>query len=356
VAIALVVVLAQTLNIGSIRAVEEIALAAGGSTPAPSAAATAGTFVPTGSPTATSTMPPPSSTIPPPTASPEPTAPPPAWDQIPSVVFGQALPLPAGVRPSLLQARKDTESVWHDHCGAQVDDIEPPSCVYGDPNGSLTVALVGDSHAAQWFPAFEAVATTNHWRLVPFLKLSCPFIDIRLQNYPLAREYTECAAWRAEVIRLLPAQHPDIVVVAMSHRGIFPWLDVDNNITRQGRAIGRAIAQLPGRILVMIDTPRTNTDVPGCLAAHPADIRPCAFPRSAFQDSLGVREEIAAAAAGAGTLDLVSSVCPSIPCQVVQGGMITYRDNHHLTATFSASLAPALDAALRPYVDALAAP
>ena len=33
--------------------------------------------------------------------------------------------------------------------------------------------------------------------------------------------------------------------------------------------------------------------------------------------------------------------------------MIVYRDNHHLTATFSASLAPALHAALAPYVATL---
>jgi hypothetical protein len=185
------------------------------------------------------------------------------------------------------------------------------------------------------------------------VKLSCPFIDIPLQNWPLEREYTECAAWRDEVIRIMPEQHPDIVVVAMSHRGIFPWLDADKNVTLQGRAIGRAIARLPGQVLVMIDTARTNTDVPGCIAEHPADIRPCALPRSAFQDSFGVREAVAAEAAGAGILDLISSICPSIPCQVVRDGMIVYRDNHHLTATFAASLAPALNAALATYVSAL---
>ena len=353
-AILAVVALAGALNIGSIRAIEDIGLAAGGETPAPTFASPTPGPTRTGGPTATSPVavvtPPPE-----PTASPEPTPAPLTWDQIPDLQLAQPFPLPRDVQPSLLAARRDNESVWRDRCGAQVDVIKPPICVYGDPNGTFTVALVGDSHAAQWFPAFEAVAVANHWRLVPYVKLSCPFIDIPLQNWPLAREYTECAAWRDEVIRIMPEQHPDIVVVGMSHRGIFPWLDADKNVTRQGRAIGRAIAKLPGRVLVMIDTARTNTDVPGCIAEHPADIRPCALPRSAFEDSLGVREAIAAEAAGAGTLDLISSICPGIPCQVVKDGMIVYRDNHHLTATFSASLAPALDAALRPYVEAIAA-
>ncbi len=354
-AIVAVVVIAGALNIGSIRAIEAIELAAAGETPLPSLA------TPTPDPGLATVGPSPSPSSSGGAATPQPTAdvtavPTPApltWDQIPDLKLADPFPLPANVRPSLLAARKDNESVWRDRCGAQVDVIKPPICVYGDPKGTLTIALVGDSHAAQWFPAFVAVATANHWRLVPYVKLSCPFIDMPLQNYPLAREYAECAAWRDEVIRVIPAQHPDIVVVAMSHRGIFPWLDADKNVTRQGRAIGRSIAHLPGRVLVMIDTARTNTDVPGCLAAHPSDIRACAIPRSAFEDSFGVRERLAADATGAGTLDLISSICPAIPCQVVRNGMIVYRDNHHLTATFSASLAPALDAGLAPYVAAL---
>jgi peptidoglycan/LPS O-acetylase OafA/YrhL len=352
-AIVAVVVLAGALNIGSIRAIEDIGLAAGGETPSPTIPSSTPGPAPTIRPGASATSPAVVVT-PEPTPSPEPTLAPLTWDQIPDLQLADPFPLPRDVQPSLLTARRDNESVWRDRCGAQVDVIKPPICVYGDPNGSITVALVGDSHAAQWFPAFEAVAIANHWRLVPYLKLSCPFIDIPLQNWPLAREYTECAAWRDEVIRIMPEQHPDIVVVGMSHRGIFPWLDADKNVTRQGRAIGRAIAGLPGQVLVMIDTARTNTDVPGCLAEHPADIRPCALPRAAFEDSFGVREAIAAEAAGAGTLDLISSICPAIPCQVVRNGMIVYRDNHHLTATFSAALAPDLDAALRPYVEALA--
>ena len=39
-----------------------------------------------------------------------------------------------------------------------------------------------------------------------------------------------------------------------------------------------------------------------------------------------------------------------MPCQMARDGMILYRDNHHLTATFSIALAPALESALRPYI------
>jgi len=350
-----VLALAGVLAFGSFRTVEDIALAAPPATPIPAASTDSGPSSSPGapSPSAAST----GHAVPSASASPAvpaPTAAPMTWDLIPDVDLAEAVALPVGLRPSLSDARSDVESVWRDRCGGQVADIEPAGCVYGDETGSLTIALVGDSHAAQWFPAFETLATERGWRLVPYVKQSCPFIDIPVEHHLLKREYTECAAWRERAIELLADERPDIVVVAMSHRGIFPWLAEHRDVTRQGEAIGRSLLRLPGRVLVMVDTPRTSIDIPGCLAAHPDDIRPCAIQREpSFTDSMGVRERIAADIAEAGLLDLLPHVCPSLPCQVVRDGMIVYRDNHHLTATFSASLAPALAGALRPYVNAI---
>jgi hypothetical protein len=104
----------------------------------------------------------------------------------------------------------------------------------------------------------------------------------------------------------------------------------------------------------MIDTPRTSVDIPGCIAGHPADIRACAIPRAtAFTRLFGARETRIAELTAIGLIDLIPAVCPAMPCQVVRDGMITYRDNHHLTATFSASLTPELAEALRPYLAAI---
>jgi hypothetical protein len=59
---------------------------------------------------------------------------------------------------------------------------------------------------------------------------------------------------------------------------------------------------------------------------------------------MGVRERSAAAVTGAGLVDLTDDVCPGTGyCPVVVDHMIVWRDEYHLTATFSASLAPALD-------------
>jgi hypothetical protein len=59
-----------------------------------------------------------------------------------------------------------------------------------------------------------------------------------------------------------------------------------------------------------------------------------------------IRERVAARAANATLVDLSDAICPGDPCQPVIGDMIVYRDDHHLTATFAASLARLLEAAL----------
>ena len=84
--------------------------------------------------------------------------------------------LPKDVRPPLSEARADEERLRADGCLSFEPVRVPPDCVYGDRKGKITVALVGDSHAAQWFPALADVARRHHWRIVTFTKVACPFL------------------------------------------------------------------------------------------------------------------------------------------------------------------------------------
>ena len=254
--------------------------------------------------------------------------------------------LPRDVRPSLARARADGERLRREGCLAFEPATAPPDCVYGNRRGTFTVALVGDSHASHLFPAVEAVAKRHGWRVEVYVKVSCPFIDLRVRNLALKREYRECPPWRAAVLARLAANPPDLVIVSNS-RWTFPVRPEDGTVARQAAALTRMLERLPGMVVVVADTPAADRDIPACLSAHVKDIRPCAVPRSsAFSGAMLARERTAARDAGAGLVDLSRAVCPSDPCPAVVRGMITLRDTHHLTATFARSLAPALDRAL----------
>ena len=93
--------------------------------------------------------------------------------------------------------------------GSSLAGSRPPACVYGDDKaGTVTIALVGNSHAAHWFPAIELLARQRGWRLIPFTKFSCVFVDMRIWSPRLKREYTECEAWRERVVDRLVASAP----------------------------------------------------------------------------------------------------------------------------------------------------
>jgi peptidoglycan/LPS O-acetylase OafA/YrhL len=285
-----------------------------------------------------------SSAPPPPTPSPSPAVRPVA---IPSgEPVSHPWPLPAGLRPPLISARDDKERLIADGCFSSLKGSTPKDCTFGNPQGTFTVALVGDSHASHWFPAVEQIAVAHGWRLITFVKASCVFVDLPIFSPLLKREYTECEAWRPLVVQRLIVEQPDLVIVS-SDRWLPTVNKIDEGPTRQGQAMARLLSQIPGRIAVLADTPASNFDVPVCLSGHVSDITRCATSRiEAFGRQHLIRERTAAQAASATLVDLSSAICPDDPCQPVVRGMIVYRDDHHLTATFAASLAGFLEAAL----------
>jgi len=273
------------------------------------------------------------------TASPPPTAPP-----------SGPVPLPPDVTPSLSHARSDADHLLADGCLAVESATQPASCVYGQPDAAFTVALVGDSHASQWFPAVERIALREGWRIVVLTKVSCPFTDAPVFNLALKREYRECAAWNAAVLDRLGSIRADLTLISSSRTAAPPMHDEDGTPTARGRALARMVARVPGRVALIVDTPFVGFDIPGCLSSHVDDVRQCAIPRStAFTGGLGRAERLAASATGALLVDLTGNVCPGNgACAAVVADHVVYRDLGHLTRTFARSLAPVLAAALAP--------
>jgi len=257
----------------------------------------------------------------------------------------------AGLRPSLGHAATDYEITWHDGCLGRSSTANIPAaskCIYGDPAGTYSVVLIGDSHASALLPGVDAMAKAHGWKLTAYVKVDCKFIDGPIYDDYLKRQYTECATWNKQVLARLAANPPDLILVSMD-RYIEGLDSSDSSPSAQGAAIGREIKKLPAASTVMIieDIPAPlDHNVPSCLSNHISNYRSCAYPRSgAFGIQMGVREKIAAKNSGAGLIDLTASICPgSGACPAVINGMIVFRDEHHLTATFSASLGPALDA------------
>ena len=257
------------------------------------------------------------------------------------VASDRPITLPADLTPSLASARDDEERLRGDGCLAFERVTTPPNCVYGVKGSAITIALVGDSHASHWFPAIEAIALERGWRLVSFVKVSCSFTTLVQRNLALKREYRECTAFNEATVARLNQIKPALTII-VNRRTFRP---IEENITSAlaGAALGEMVARIPGTTVILVDTPDPGRDVPACLSKHPSDIRACLFTQDdADNREIGIAERVAADVSGARLIDLTANICTEWPCSPISGSVLIYRDEDHMTATFSRSLAAPL--------------
>src|SRR5487761_2768216 len=157
-------------------------------------------------------------------ASPVPLAasPTPAPSVLPSLPSTLDGPVPADLQPSLGAAPEDYPVTFPDGCNVpEGGHVSRGSCLYGNLNSRTTIALFGDSHAAFWFPAMEAFAEREGWRLLNLTMSSCTPADLSVYNSIFKRIYTECPAWR-ERPRPRPVAPRPAVIVGAGTQGITP--------------------------------------------------------------------------------------------------------------------------------------
>ena len=196
-----------------------------------------------------------------------------------------AAPVPADLAPPLENAVDDLPVIYADDCHLDVPSVTPGDCVFGDPAGDVTVVLFGDSHAAQWFPALERLASERGWRLVSMTKSACATADIDIWTDIVKRTYEECNRWREAALERMAIERPDLVVVSAS-RGYKAMVDgVAVPIAKvrdlwdaaAGRTLERLVA-LARHVVVIGDTPRAQADPPVCLSANLDDASACTIP------------------------------------------------------------------------------
>jgi peptidoglycan/LPS O-acetylase OafA/YrhL len=258
--------------------------------------------------------------------------------------------VPANLTPVLSEAVKDEPISTTDgsNCYAEPLVIAQPSCVYGDPHGSKTIALVGDSHAQQWLPALDEYAKGHDLRIVSWTKSACSLADLKELNTTLHREYTECDEWREITIARVLKLHPNLVVVSQSNNipdpqyGDAHWADATVRMMDVFRDAGM-------KIVYIEDTPLAKEVVPDCVAAHLDDVQDCVQQNTRDKYQFPGREASIAAALRKAHIPSVQPVgwlCTPTACPVIVDDILVYRDLTHLTATYSRFLTPLVASAV----------
>lgn len=263
----------------------------------------------------------------------------------------------ASIIPDPVTAARDTgHPQGSTSCHVSLESSTPTACVHGRNDATTRLALVGDSHADHWIPALRGAAETNGWRLTTYTKSGCPFLtaEISLNRRP----YSSCTEWNRRVrAELLGADRPDLLIVTNAEYPVrgekaSAWR---STMARELRRTWSAMIAEKLPVVVLRDTPLHPRNMAECVSEHPTHLTTCATSRAdALRLGGGPAQETAAhGLTGVRLIDLNDWICPADRCAPVIGGVLVWRDAHHLTATYSATLAGPLGTALTPAVAGL---
>ncbi|PJJ58142.1 peptidoglycan/LPS O-acetylase OafA/YrhL [Mumia flava] len=253
------------------------------------------------------------------------------------------------VVPAPAEAATDKSAAYEDvggqDCWSYLPRFRTVTCTFGDPDGQVSVALVGNSHAGQWLPALEAVAEQRGWRITTYLASRCAMAATP-QAFDSSSGTDACADWVDRTAQDIVDDQPDLVL--MTNR--ISAQSVDGDTAEDFRAGYRDVlarwdaAELD--VVALADTPfpaPTTGAVPECVALHTDDLDACSGERADWLPPDPV-EQAAADVGGRNVTyaDLNDHVCGPRRCESVVGGVIVYFDGSHLTATYARTIAPYL--------------
>ena len=262
---------------------------------------------------------------------------------------------------AIVDASFGSPRLLHDSgCFLSYADERPPECSFGNPQSSTVLALFGDSHAAQWFPAFEAIANQRGWRLVAFTKAGCPTPGVAIVRWTKKNlAYPECSTWRDAALRRIVELNPALVIIGNSDGHVTGQdLEFTSRLSLEQWRVGTQstleklnAAHIP--TLMLRDTPGMRFDVLKCLSRVEAGSLPIAAcevdRRIALRDDVfRVVKEVAGNLPHVATLDLSNFICDEHVCPPMRGKRIVYRDSSHITDSFARSLADDINPLLLP--------
>ncbi len=254
------------------------------------------------------------------------------------------------VQPPLLVAHRDLPPATLDNCIAQHTNRTPLTCTYGDPLATRRMVIVGGSHSEHWLAALDALGIEHGFRLDTYLKVGCPLSD---PLAPLVEESptVECDTWSTAVLAELRADPPDYVFTTSTRTkdqgegpGDFvPFWYVD---------LWETLADYGIPVVAIRDNPWLFR---GDLAYRAADClagggtaETCGVPREEALDPIDPAVAASAHLPTVSLLDLSDKFCRQDLCRAVEGNILIYRDENHLTTTYVRTLTPELGRQLGP--------
>jgi peptidoglycan/LPS O-acetylase OafA/YrhL len=244
-------------------------------------------------------------------------------------------PVPAAALvPDLAALKADTGNAYFCYTPSPQDG-ELKRCAYGsDAPDATRVALTGDSHAAMLLPALEPFLQERNWRLTTFVGRGCTWAESDVS--------TECRTYRA---KLAAALGEFDIILTTARRQPPELADEVQDIAEERARAWRAAIDDGAEVVAIADNPMLPEGEVDCVVEHPeraAAGDACVLPKDVVTKPVDPMYAASELEPRAHFIDLTDAYCSWNGCPMVAGGVVVYRDQHHLTATYARSVAPVL--------------
>lgn len=219
------------------------------------------------------------------------------------------------------------------------DETQP--CVYGDPDASESIVIIGGSHMEHWFAPIDAYGKNNGYRVVVLLRQGCP-----ATLEPIHGVGDVCVAWTSEALQKIDEIQPEMVFTTSTR----PLFQADppqpGDYTPDGYVSFFAALQERGIDFFAI------RDNPWALREDLSQFSPsvceeaeedCTIHRKTALNAENPAEEILANFPNGHSLDFSDIFCGPTTCRKVIGNIYVYRDSNHITDELAATFSPEMD-------------
>ncbi|HET8730047.1 MAG TPA: acyltransferase family protein [Moraxellaceae bacterium] len=251
----------------------------------------------------------------------------------------------------LAAARTDLPPIYANGCEPPFYDTRLIECASGPDDAPHTAVLIGDSHAGQWFSALEAALPPPQWRVILMTKSSCPLLALDMFNPRIGRTFDECRQWQDKALARLRTLRPDVVIASS-----YEHYELSPTEWRTGmEGLMLPIADSTRHLFILRDTPSPGQNPLFCLSRREwntwVTLPSCSFEPDASLSTmvLNTARDVARERDNITMLDLTRAICPTSPCSFEEGGVLKFRDGHHLTDSFARTLSGNFRSAFRPW-------
>ncbi|KSU65052.1 acyltransferase family protein [Arthrobacter sp. NIO-1057] len=250
----------------------------------------------------------------------------------------QVVPVPA-------EAAKDLPNIGN--CVQKPQSTQIKECEFGNKDAKFTVALVGDSHAAHWFEALSEYAKSKDWKVVTYLKNSCPFNEA--QRKADQDGSINCQETFDQTMDALTKRKDIDAVVTASWAG-------STFVSDPAKGLAAAWGKLEdaGRpVYAIVDTPLPPQDTYArdCVEENIDNPQACSFPEKGAFEKGDATKAAAKLEPRVNVLDFSDQFCVDGTCPAVVGNVLIYRDKHHISDTYMRTLVPVFGQRLQKAID-----